>query len=310
MGTFRAIGWRNAIILALSLLFVAICFVLSRWVFEGGTNAHAFTDFSSVVGMSILVSLSALWFIRRRLGRMNHRPSNDVMGFVYATIGVIYGVILGFVVVTVWQEFENASRRSDQEALTVANLIRLSPGLPAHAEAESQQTLMSYLNVVINDEFPKMASGERIDGDGIEQINKLWNIYAESQDGQQGNAYYMEGLDQLTQLGTLRRERLLSASEALPSIFWIVLIAGGILTVVFAGAFVVESWTLHAWMVAVLAALISVLLLLVVELNHPFRGDIRVDDFSYRFVRAQFVDGYDATSGYVIPIELDRDSQP
>ena len=164
---------------------------------------------------------------------------------------------------------------------------------------------MSYLDVVINDEFPKMANGERIDADGIVQINKLWNIYAVSQDGREGNAYYTEGLDQLTQLGTLRRERLLSASEALPSIFWIVLISGGMLTVVFAGAFAVESWALHAWMVAVLAALISVLLLLVVELNHPYRGDIRVDDHSYRFVQEQFANGYDATSGYVISLEPD-----
>ena len=301
METFRAIGRRNLIILALSLILVAICFALSRWVFEHGTNAHAFTDFFSVVGAAILVSLSALWLIRRRLGSMSHRPSNDVMGFVYATIGVIYGVILGFVVVTVWQEFENASRRSDQEALTVANLIRLSPGLPGDAEAKSQQTLMSYLDVVINDEFPKMANGAQIDDDGIEQINELWNIYAQSQAEGDGKAYYEEGLDQLTQLGTLRRERLLSASEALPSIFWIVLISGGALTVGFAGAFAVESWTLHAWMVALLAALISVLLLLVVELNHPYRGDIRVSDHSYRFVQDQFANGYDATSGYVIP---------
>jgi predicted negative regulator of RcsB-dependent stress response len=48
------------------------------------------------------------------------------MGFVYATIGVIYGVILGFVVITVWQEFEDATAQTDQEALTVANLIRLT----------------------------------------------------------------------------------------------------------------------------------------------------------------------------------------
>src|SRR6478752_10829044 len=79
METFRAIGRRNLIILALAIIFVATCFALSRWVFEHGTDAHAFTEFCSVVGLSILVSLSALWLIRRRLGRINHRPSNDVM---------------------------------------------------------------------------------------------------------------------------------------------------------------------------------------------------------------------------------------
>lgn len=301
MDTFPGAGRRNLILFALLLIIVAICFGLSRWAFDRGTSAHAITDFGSVIGLSVLASLSVLWLTRRWFARTNHRPSNDVMGFVHATIGVIYGVILGFVVVTVWQEFEVANTRSDQEALAVANLIRLSPGLPGDAKVESQQTLMTYLDVVINDEFPKMANGESIDADGIVQINKLWNIYAESQNAQVGNAYFQEGLDQLTQLGTLRRERLFSASESLPPIFWIILISGGILTVTFAGAFAVESWSLHVGMVAVLASLISVLLLLIVELNHPYQGDIRVSDHSYRFVQEQFANGYDPTSGYVIP---------
>jgi len=296
-----ALGRSTNVIIAIAALCVAICICLSTWVLDGGTFAHALTDFVGAVGTAVLISLAVLWLIRRRLEKHEHRPSNDVMGFVYATIGVIYGVILGFVVITVWQEFEDATARTDQEALTVANLIRLSPGLPESSRAEAQQTLMDYLNIVVTNEWPQMEAAQPLGDEGIQKINTLWNIYAQAQAENTNSAYFSEGLVQLTKLGTLRRERALTANESLPAMLWIVLVAGGALTVVFAGGFSVESWGLHAWMVAALAALIALLLLLVVEMNQPFRGDIQVDDHSFRFVMDQFSGGYDsATGGYII----------
>jgi zinc transporter ZupT len=301
MSNVTALRRRTIVIIAIAAVCVAICIGLSTWVLSGGTFAHALTDFVGTVGTAVLISLGVLWLIRSRLSQHEHRPSNDVMGFVYATIGVIYGVILGFIVITVWQEFQDATARTDQEALTVANLIRLSPGLPESSRAEAQQTLMDYLNIVVTNEWPQMEADKPLGDEGIQKINTLWDIYAQAQAEQTDSAYFSAGLDQLTKLGTLRRERALTANESLPAILWIVLVAGGALTVAFAGGFSVESWGLHAWMVAALAALIALLLLLVVEMNQPFRGDIRVDDNSFRFVMDQFADSQNsATSGYVV----------
>jgi hypothetical protein len=292
---------RTIVIIAIAVVCVAICICLSTWVFEGGTFPHALTDLVGTVGTAVLVSLAVLWVIRTRLAQHENRPSNDVMGFVYATIGVIYGVILGFVVITVWQEFEDATAQTDQEALTVANLIRLTPGLPESSRAEAQQALMDYLDIVVTNEWPQMEANKPLGDEGIQKINTLWDIYAQAQTENGDNAYFNEGLDQLTNLGTLRRERILTSKESLPAFLWIVLVVGGALTVVFAGGFSVESWGLHAWMVAALAGLIAILLLLVVELNQPFRGDIRVDENSFQLVIDQF-SGSDnsAAGGYII----------
>jgi uncharacterized protein DUF4239 len=301
MSNVSALGRSTTVIITIATLCVAICICLSTWVLKGGTFVHALTDFVGTVGTAVLFSLAVLWLIRKRLEKRDHRPSNDVMGFVYATIGVIYGVILGFVVITVWQEFQDATSRTDQEALTVANLIRLTPGLPESSRAEAEQTLVDYLDIVVTNEWPQMEADKPLGDEGIQKINTLWEIYAQAQAEQTDSAYFSEGLNQLTKLGTLRRERALTANESLPAILWIVLVAGGGLTVAFAGGFSVESWGLHAWMVAALAGLIAILLLLVVELNQPFRGDIRVEDHSFRFVMEQF-SGSDnnATGGYLI----------
>src|ERR687889_685567 len=89
MSNATMIGRKNIVIIAIIAICVAVCVALSKWVLGGGTLAHAVTDFVGTVGTAVLVSLAMLWLVRERLNFKKHGPSNDVMGFVYATIGVI-----------------------------------------------------------------------------------------------------------------------------------------------------------------------------------------------------------------------------
>ena len=89
-------------------------------------------------------------------------------------------------------------------------------------------------------------------------------------------ARYNEVLDQLHGLGDARRERLLAAGEGLPTILWVVLIAGGVITIAFTYLFGLESTVVHTLMVAALAVVLSLSLFSIAALDHPFRGDVRI----------------------------------
>jgi hypothetical protein len=65
---------------------------------------------------------------------------NDVAGFIYATIAVTYAVILGFVTITVWEEFEHACDTADQEANVVADLMRLAQWFPDGPQLQIEST--------------------------------------------------------------------------------------------------------------------------------------------------------------------------
>ncbi len=69
------------------------------------------------------------------------------------------------------------------------------------------------------------------------------------------------------------------------------LLIGAAPTIGFAAGFSVESWLVHSWLLAALAAMVSLSLLVTVDLNRPFSGDIRVEPMQFRSVSAQLGGG-------------------
>jgi high-affinity Fe2+/Pb2+ permease len=66
---------------------------------------EAAVEVAAVVAvMALAVALHA--FIQRRFKSEVLRKHNDVAGFVFTAAGVIYAVVLGFVVVVVWEKYD------------------------------------------------------------------------------------------------------------------------------------------------------------------------------------------------------------
>ena len=57
------------------------------------------------VGGICLVALLGFELVHRLVPAVSRRQSNDVAGFIYAALGVIYAVILALVVIAVWEEY-------------------------------------------------------------------------------------------------------------------------------------------------------------------------------------------------------------
>jgi Protein of unknown function (DUF4239) len=255
-----------------------------------GSTAHATaTCFAAEVG-GVLLSWLILWTVRWRMSSPNLTPSNDVMGFIYATIGVVYSVIFAFVVVTKWQQFEDTRALEDAESHAVADLYRLLPGLPESEQEQARATLTEYVQTAIEVEWPQMADGDNTGTATLALIDRMWQIYGAAQSGPTAHGvHYSDGLKQrLAELGGIRRERLHASEHGIPGMLWFALIIGALVTVGFAAGFRVDSWVVHAWLVAALAALVSLFLLVTIELDRPYAGDIRVDPEQFRAVQEQF----------------------
>ena len=63
-----------------------------------------------VIGTVCLVALAGLELVQRLVPADSRSPHNDVAGFIYAALGVIYAVLMALVVIAVWEEFQTASR--------------------------------------------------------------------------------------------------------------------------------------------------------------------------------------------------------
>jgi hypothetical protein len=229
--------------------------------------------------------------IRQRVSCQRLRTNNEVAGFKFATIGVLYAVLLAFVVIIVWERFHDAERALTAEAGAAASLYRLSGGLSEEGGSALRARLSAYLHSVLADDWPAMAKGQ-----ASPVTNRLLNgLYADivryrpsdlhDSDLQAG---LFNALDQLTQS---RRERLVMAEGTVPSAIWFVLFLGAVLTIAFTFFFGTENVVAQSMMTGVLAALIFSAIMVIIAIDRPFTGSVTVSREPIRLALEDFRHG-------------------
>lgn len=241
------------------------------------------------VGGAVILALLGLLVVRRYVSHHVLAAHNDVAGFIYATIAVTYAVILGFVTITAWEQFDAARDNADHEANVVADLYRLAGWFPESDRAAVRAMLATYATSVVDDEWDAMDRGDAPAASTSDALDRLWERYVGLDPGQGGQAVaYADSMDRLQDLGDARRTRLLETKSGIPGVMWFGLLAGGAITVAFAFGFGVERGQSHGVMLATLAASIALLLFMISSLDHPFHGDVRVEPDGMELVLRQF----------------------
>jgi hypothetical protein len=241
-----------------------------------------------VVVFPALVMLIQLT-IRRRWPALARGEHNDVVGFIIAVVGVIYAVLLAFVVIVAWESFTRAEEVVGQEASALRTLYRNSAGLPAEAQAEMEGLVVRYATEVVDDSWPAMAAGRPGDPEAGEILQEMTDVLAGTPViGPSQEAFVGAELDRLNQLVSLRSQRLDFVESGIPGSLWIALIVGALVTVGFALLFGLERTGIHLVMVGSLAALIGVLLFVAVGFNYPFAGDVAVHSTPFERVLDDF----------------------
>jgi hypothetical protein len=237
-----------------------------------------------VAGGLVVLSSLAFLVVHRRWPAARRRRHNDVAGFIFAVAGVMYGVLLGFVVVILWQQFSDAAAATNHEAavaLTLQHELGTGAGADTTGDAARQGALTAlhqYAEVVLSEEFPQLATGV-VPPAGTPQLTALWTATS-------GAAVHDDTLtrarDLLDDLEEARALRLSDARNTLPAAVWLAIWLGAGLTVGFGCLFGAESALVQAVMVAALAGLIGMLVYVAIELDHPFTGRVAVDPAGFR----------------------------
>src|SRR5215217_477372 len=107
-----------------------------------------------------LLSVGGLEVVERLVPAERRQQHNDVAGFIYAALGVIYAVLLALVVIAVFEEFQAANETVEQEANAVAEIFWLGHPLPEPEGTHIQELCRSYAEEVVHKEWPLMEQGQ------------------------------------------------------------------------------------------------------------------------------------------------------
>ena len=201
--------------------------------------------------------------------------NNEIAGFKFATVGVIYAVILAFAVIAVWEKFNEAEVMVTREAGAAATLYRLAAG-PEPEAAAAKIALNNYLKVVIERDWPLMAK-EMESRDGIHALDGLYVAILQLPETRTRKAAsFVEMLRQLDVITEARRTRLHLATGIIPTMLWVVLSCGAVLTIGFTFFFGTENLWTQITMTGVLSTIVFMGLLVIVSFDHPYTGPVHV----------------------------------
>ena len=240
---------------------------------------------TAVVVVVALVSVGGLLLFRRLVG--NRLDNNEAAGFLFGAIGILYGALLAFIVFATWESYAGAEREVTTEGADIIAVYRDTQQFPAPYRAATQSALRTYLTSVMASEWA--AHGNLIVHSTPDLLNPVWDLYRQVEpSGALSDAEYASATERLHQLEIQRHLRHLSGEQTLPDIFWPILIAGSVIVVLFSFAFHQERVATQAVMTGLLAALLSMVLLLIFSLNQPFTGPVAVSKQPLLHALAQF----------------------
>jgi protein-S-isoprenylcysteine O-methyltransferase Ste14 len=237
-----------------------------------------------------LVAVAGLEAVRRLVPAPIRQKNNDVAGFIYAVVGVIYAVLLALMVIAVWEEHEAAKATVRDEANELADVFWLAHRLPEPEGPRLQGLARSYATVVAEEEWPLMARGGGSSPEAWALMDemRLSGMQDLEVDTRSDQVLFEQGLEHINELADARRSRMVEAEEGIPAVLWVVLVVGGMVAVGFAYLFGLENTWAHRLMVVSLAGVIALVLFTIGVLDHPFSGGARIETGAFELVLNRF----------------------
>jgi hypothetical protein len=264
---------------------------------KGNSNVSIFLAelplWAAAILLVVLPTIAAMCgpvLMRHRIGLEHLASNNDIAGFKFATVGVIYAVLLAFAVIVVWEKFSDAEIAVVQEAGASATIYRLTTGPDPEAVA-TRAAMSNYLRLAIERDWPLMATGN----ESHEVTKALDALYAAALhlmvNGSRQPEIFAETFKQLDAVTQARRTRLHLATGIVPGIVWLVLYCGAVLTVGFTFFFGTENLAAQVMMTGILSVIVFMGLLVIVSIDHPFTGSVHVGSDPLQSVVADFEHG-------------------
>ena len=85
--------------------------------------------------------------------------NNEVAGLKFATLGVLYDVLLGFAVIVVFKTFHDAANAVAREAGAAALIYRLTHSIREAPGVAARSRLSAYLKAAVTEHWPAMERG-------------------------------------------------------------------------------------------------------------------------------------------------------
>jgi hypothetical protein len=226
-----------------------------------------------VLATALIVGFASSFGLRRLFRLQSTDDDREHAVSLMQVVAAYIGILIAFAAVQVWQDFTDAQTSVHREAASAAQLYRdLATYGPQTQDARTQ--LRSYVESVVKDEWPLLRNG----GVSSRTDVALFNLYdaigqirpADNRD----STIYGAAFDNLNELVSLRRDRLIHSESGMPLILWIVGLVGSVLIVSYTGTF--RPTRTNILMISGISLALGLMFLFILTVDRPFKGTFSV----------------------------------
>ncbi|MET7289894.1 DUF4239 domain-containing protein [Streptomyces sp. NPDC005573] len=253
---------------------------MSLWLLN---TFSTFTLAVVTVGGTVLLAVTGSVLMRRRYPSLARGEHNDMVGVTLGMFGAIYGIILAFVIVTLWTQMEDTQTIVATEATDAALITRDAVAFPAPVRARLDSAVGGYVHAVIEDQWPRMRAGHPSYGTTETHLQAAFQAlqtYGPKDEREQ--VFYEQAVAHLDDVASQRRARITMARQELPVLLKALAFGGAAVLVPLTFLYGMRRLRVQLLFVASVAGLVGFSLLLVFVLDRPFAGDLSISPAPYR----------------------------
>jgi Protein of unknown function (DUF4239) len=247
---------------------------MSRWIV---TNLPAWLVLLALVvliaGGAVLLQI----ILRRRYPRLAGDAHNDPTRLAFGVICLVYAFFVGFMSSALWSQINTEDDQVRTEAAAGIQLARDRSVFDVPDSDRIRQALLDYERAALT-EWPLVANGGQAYPEADQALKRLYlayeqvNAHADIQKSFLANS--LTNLDKLSQARTARVLQAQTNSSGPPWSMWSVILLTGVLVVGCAVIYGIEEPRMSYAMVATVGVLVAANLFLIMELSHPYIGEI------------------------------------
>ena len=223
----------------------------------------------------------------RRLGTRDVFLADTTRGAgVYGVAGTGFAVLLAFVVLVAFEQFNDAKDGAEAESDAVIELFRDAAFFDSNDRTQMQAALVCYARAVVEQEWPAMREGN---GDPLPVVERwvvaLQAVYQRVPVRTPREEVVFANILELRDARIeARRERLSQAEQTVTSPVWFILIMGALVSIGFVLLFIDrrgEAFLAQAALISTVTVIVVAGLLLVWFLDHPYEdqaGSIKPEE--------------------------------
>ena len=231
-----------------------------------------------LLGVGGVVALSVLGFAlyKRLYLRAPNWEGDTMVGSFAARAETLLGVLLVFVIVSLYGSFQATRDAVQTEATGLAQFVRDTQAFPPAVGGPLRARVAAYVREVRGPEWHDMREGHT-NPRAVALLDDIYDgLTQHSPRGARERIFYDDAVQHLDDVASARRTRLSHVAGSVPTALWLLVLVASVVGIVTMYPFSASFDRLQYWLIGISAVLIGAGLIVALLLDYPFAGSLAV----------------------------------